>query len=643
MLEAAGAALVALLDPFRMLMLFIGLVAGGIIGMLPGLGGVAAASILLPFIYKLDPFSGLAMLLGALGVVYTADTITSVLVGTPGSPASGPTAIEGFAMARRGEAGRALGGAFLASMLGGLVGAVILTLSIPIAGPLVLAFGTPELLMLAIVGLAYASGLVGKNPVKGILAGALGLFLGTVGAAPAAAELRYTFGNPYLLEGFSLPIVALGFFGVAEVVTMLGEGGAIAQARYKITGWLDGARDVARNWTAVASGAVIGVVTGLIPAIGANASTWIAYGQAISSMRDKSMVGKGEPRGMLAAEGANNATVTTDLVPTMLFGVPGGPAAAIFLGALYIYSYYPGPRFVQSHADLMFLIIWSMAIAAIVGAFLSFLVSPWIARITHLEFGLVAAPLIVIMFIGAFESKKSLLDFNTLVAFGVLGWLMKRASWPRAPLLVGFVLATPIERNFWLTYQLHGWSWLIRPIVLLLVAIIVVQLGYNAWRDYRSGGSAALGETANSSGGRAAAPSYAETARCDLGFALSLAAVATFAAAVALAFEFQTDSRLVPLLAAVPGLLCACVMLVRHVRGRAEPISWPPRGELLQIGLLAAAVAAIHFVGFFIAIGIYVLVVLSTRTSLRFMLLPYAAAIVAAAWGIARLINIPLP
>jgi putative tricarboxylic transport membrane protein len=641
MLEAAGSALVALADPFRLMMLFVGIVAGGIIGMLPGLGGVAAVSILLPFVYKLEPLSGLAMLLGALGVVYTADTITSVLVGTPGSPASGPTAIEGFAMARDGEAGRALGGSFLASMLGGLIGVVILTLAIPIAGPLVLAFGTPELLMLAIVGLAYASGLVGKSPVKGILAGAFGLFLGTVGAAPAEAELRYTFGNPYLLDGFALAIVALGFFGIAEVVSMLGEGGAIAKTRYKITGWIDGVRDVAKNWTAIATGSVIGVVTGLIPAIGANASTWIAYGQAISSLKDKSKVGKGEPRGMLAAEGANNATVTTDLVPTMLFGVPGGPAAAIFLGALYIYGFYPGPRFVQTHSDIMFLIIWSMALAAILGAALSFLVSPWIARITRLEFGLIAAPLVVIMFIGAFESKKSLLDFNTLIAFGILGWLMKRAGWPRAPLLVGFVLAVPIERNFWLTYQLHGWSWLYRPIVLLLAAIIFAQLAYNAWRDFQSKAMAAAPEDA--------APRRVEhyppvtAGRYDLGFALSAAAFAMFAAAIAMSFSFRFDSRLVPLLAAVPGLLCAGLLVVQHLRDRIEPVAWPPPGELMQIGILIAAVAAVSYVGFFGAIAGYVLVVLATRTSLRLMLAPYAAAIVFSAWGLSKLLNIPLP
>src|SRR5262245_9360008 len=181
MLEAAASALFAFADPYRMSMLLIGLFAGGIIGMLPGLGGIGALSILLPFALKLDPFSGLALLLGATGIVYTSDTIAAILFGTPTSASSGPTAIEGFAMARRGEAGRALGGAFFASMIGGLIGAVVLTLSIPIAGPLVLALGSAELLMLALVGLAYASGLVGGSPAKGLLSAALGLFVGTIG------------------------------------------------------------------------------------------------------------------------------------------------------------------------------------------------------------------------------------------------------------------------------------------------------------------------------------------------------------------------------------------------------------------------------------------------------------------------------
>ena len=641
MWEAAGSALIRLLDPFRLLMLFTGMLAGGIIGMLPGLGGIGALSILLPFALKLDPLSGLAMLLGATGIVYTSDTISAILFGTPTSASSGPTAIEGFAMAQRGEAGRALGGAFLASMIGGLIGAVVLTLSIPIAGPLVLALGSAELLMLALVGLAYASGLVGGSPAKGLLSAALGLLVGTIGIAPSAPELRYTFGFPYLLDGFALTIVALGMFGVAEVIVMLGKGGAIAQERFKLSGWMDGVRDVGRNWRVVSMGSVIGVIFGIIPAVGATASTWIAYGQATSSAKDKSMVGKGDPRGMLAAEGANNATITTDLVPTLLFAVPGGPAAAVFLGALFVYGYFPGPRFVAQNLDLMFLIVWSSALAAIIGAAMCFAASPWIARLTRVDFGLVAAPLIAVILLGSFEAKKTVIDFVTLLGFGVLGWLMKRAQWPRAPFLVGFVLTDPIERNFWLAYQLHGWSWLKGPIVLGLIAVVAVHIivtARGALRARRETEAAAV-----LAGSAPAAHVSAANFAFNPGLALALAALAVFGSGIYMAFEFAPDSRLVPLLAAIPGLGATSFVLLHYLRAQRPEPGWPPLAEIKQILLLAACITTIPFTGFIPALAIYLVVLLWTCTRLRFWSLPYAAAVTAAAWGLSRAFNIPLP
>lgn len=640
MWQEAGTALVAFADPYRLAMLLIGLLAGGIIGMMPGLGGIGAVSILLPFVLTMDPFSGLAVLLGATGVVYTSDTIAAILFGTPTSASSGPTAIEGFAMARRGEAGRALGAAFLASMIGGLIGALVLTLAIPVAGPLVLALGTGELLMLAIVGLAYASGLVGDSPARGILAATLGLLLGTVGVAPSAPELRFTFGSPYLLDGFALTIVALGLFGVAEVIVMLGQGGAIAQQRFKLSGWAEGVRDVVRHWQVVAMGSVIGVVFGVIPAVGASASTWIAYGQAVSTARDKSMIGKGDPRGMLAAEGANNATITTDLVPTLLFAVPGGPAAAVFLGALFVYGYYPGPRFVQMNLDLMFLIVWSSALAAVLGAALCFAASPWIARITRIEFGLVAAPLIAVILLGSYEIKKSVLDFAALFGFGVLGWLMKRAQWPRAPLLVGFVLTEPIERNFWLAYQLHGWSWLRGPIVIALIVVVLIHIAVTFRRALAGSETRAAARPAVAA---PSAPAGALGIRLGLDLLLALGAALVLGAAIVRSFDFAPDSRLVPLLAAVPGLLAALALLAGHLRRRAPDSPWPPQSEVMQLAVLGAGLAAIPFVGFLPALGVYLSVMLWTRTNLRWLLVPYAALVTAAAWGLSKAFNIPLP
>lgn len=633
MLEEAGAAFVAFADPYRMGMLMIGLFAGGLIGMMPGLGGIGAVSILLPFALTLDPFSGLAVLIGATGVVYTSDTISAILFGTPTSASSGPTAIEGFEMARQGEAGRALGGAFLASMIGGLIGAVVLTLAIPIAGPLVLALGTGELLMLAIVGLAYASGLVGNSPAKGILSAALGLFLGTVGVAPSAPELRFTFGFPYLLDGFALTILALGLFGIAEVIVMLGQGGAIAQQQFKLTGWADGARDVIRHWKVVVMGSFIGVIFGVIPAVGASASTWIAYGQAVSTTKDKSKVGKGDPRGMLAAEGANNATITTDLVPTLLFAVPGGPAAAVFLGALFVYGYFPGPRFVQMNLDLMFLIVWSSALAAVLGAALCFLASPWIARLTRIDFGLVAAPLIAVILLGSFEAKKNVLDFFTLFGFGVAGWLMKRAQWPRAPLLVGFVLAEPIERNFWLAYQLHGWNWLKSPIVIGLIGVVIVHFALTFRRAWAARKAAAP----------AAEPTPQAGRRIDLGLLLAIAAAALFVAGLWLSFDLAFDSRLVPTLAIVPGVAAATAVIVARLRGDSAAVDWPPRREASQLLLLGAGITAIPLAGFLPALGGYLAAMLWTCSTLRWLIVPYVAAILAAAYGLSHAFNIPVP
>ncbi|HEX5779677.1 MAG TPA: tripartite tricarboxylate transporter permease [Xanthobacteraceae bacterium] len=630
----AATALVAFADPYRMGMLMIGLLAGGIIGMMPGLGGIGAVSILLPFALTLDPFSGLAVLIGATGVVYTSDTISAILFGTPTSASSGPTAIEGFALARRGEAGRALGGAFLASMIGGLIGAVVLTLAIPIAGPLVLALGTGELLMLAIMGLAYASGLVGDSPIKGLLSAAIGLFLGTVGVAPSAPELRFTFGFPYLLDGFALTILALGLFGVAEVIIMLGQGGAIAQQQFKLTGWADGARDVIRHWKVVVMGSFIGVIFGVIPAVGASASTWIAYGQAVASAKDKSMTGKGDPRGMLAAEGANNATITTDLVPTLLFAVPGGPAAAVFLGALFVYGYFPGPRFVQMNLDLMFLIVWSSALAAILGAALCFLASPWIARLTRVDFGLVAAPLIAVILLGSFEAKKNVLDFYALFGFGVFGWLMKRAQWPRAPLLVGFVLAEPIERNFWLAYQLHGWTWLKSPIVIALIGVVILHVALTFRRALAARKLATAADQ----------PVREKTSLTpDIGLLLAAAATGLFGAAILMSFDLAFDSRLVPLLAAVPGLIAALAVATSRLRGDTAPVAWPPRREATQLALLGCGIAAIPLTGFLPALGGYLTVMLWTCSTLRFLIVPYVAVIVAAAYGLSRAFNIPVP
>lgn len=565
MLDYAGTAFLALMEPMRLLALFAGMAGGIIFGMLPGLGGVAAVSILLPFIYLMDSFSGLAMLLGAISTVYTSDTITSVLVGAPGSPASAPTAIEGHALAKEGHAAMALGVGFLASMVGGLIGAVVLLFAIPIAGPIVLMLGTPELLMFALVGLYFASSMVGDNLAKGLGAACFGLLLGVVGAAPAAANYRFTFDQAYLLDGLSLTVVALGLFGIPEVVSMLSSGGGIANERTPLTKWNSGFSEFWRHRWLILRSSLIGVFGGFVPAVGASASTWIAYGHAVSSAKDKSKFGHGEIRGIAAAEGANNATIISDLVPTLLFSVPGGPAAAIFLGAMFSLGYYPGPRMVSENPDLMFLIVWSVALASIIGAAICFFITPAIARLTQIRFALIAAPLVLVMVLGAYQSTSSIGDIFVLITIGVVGWMMKHGGWPRAPALVGFVLAGPMEQYFWLTNQLHGWTWLMRPGVVIIAMFIIVPLILQLYRWRRSRRvSPEAGSAGTDASGRPAP--RADKTRATVALALAALMVLVFGYAFWEFLSFAPDSKLLPGVAILPGAAFSMLLLVQSLR-----------------------------------------------------------------------------
>ncbi|MCC1481159.1 tripartite tricarboxylate transporter permease [Roseibaca sp. Y0-43] len=643
-MDVALAALSELFEPLRLFALLMGVLAGMVFGMLPGLGGVAAVSIMLPFVFLFDNYAGLALLLGAISVVYTSDTITSVLLGAPGSPASAPTAIEGHAMAKRGEAATALGLGFLASMVGGLVGAITLALAIPVAGPIVLALGTPELLMFAMVGLYFASSMIGRDLAVGLAAGCLGLLIGTIGPAPAAANFRFTFGQAYLLDGLSLTIVALGLFAVPEIISMLSGGGGISAKKQVVSNWSAGFSEFWKSRWLILRSALIGTFGGFVPAVGANASTWVAYGHAMRSTKDKSRFGKGEPRGVAAAEGANNATVISDLVPTLLFSVPGGPAAAIFLGALFSFGFYPGPRMVTEEPVLLYLIVWSVALASIVGAAICFAITPMVAQLTRIRFALIAAPLMLVMIAGAYQATQSMGDIAMLLLLGVIGWIMKQAEWPRAPILVGFVLAKPVEQYFWLTTQIHGWTWLARPGVLLIASFIVFPLlwrGWTIWREKRGSGETVKNDDiATPPAVEPAGTSAARLAMAGLG-------VLIFGYALFEVTGFRANARLLPLLAIVPGLALAIFVLVREMRrflSHRDLFHVEAKSDYPIIALLLGYAFGIALVGFQLATAAFLLLVLIRFAGMRLLgATLYAAVLFLGINGLFTLMRITPP
>jgi len=462
--------------------MMIGVVVGLMIGVFPGLGGIAGLSLMMPFLYGLDTTSALAMLIGLVAVIPTSDTFASVLMGIPGSSASQATVLDGFPLAKQGQAARALSAAFFASLVGGLIGAVILTLFVQIARPLILAFSSAELFMLSVFGLSMVGVLAGKSLVKGIAACGLGLVIGSIGDAPATGESRMVFGVDYLYDGIPLVVVGLGLFAIPEIVDLLRRDQAISGGAKLGSGWFRGIRDVIDNWWLTLRCSSLGALIGAIPGLGGTVVDWIAYGHAVQTVKKDPQFGKGDIRGVIAPESANNAKEGGGLLPTLLFGIPGGGAMAVFLGGMVLLGIQPGPSMVGNNLDITYKIVWSLALANVLGAGLCILLAVPISRLTLIPFKLLAPFMIVVVCFAAFQSTRTLEDLVALLALGVLGIYMRRFGWPRPALLIGFVLATQAETYLYQAVQFYGWEFLTRTGVMIIMGLTAgsIWLGLRA-------------------------------------------------------------------------------------------------------------------------------------------------------------------
>ncbi len=486
-LPALNEAFSLILTPQSILYLIGGVLLGLSVGVFPGLGGIAGLSLVLPFIYGMDPVSGLSLMVGLVAVIPTSDTFASVLLGIPGSSASQATVLDGFPLSKNGQAARALAAAFVSSLFGGLFGAVLLTFFILIARPLVLAFGVPELLLLTILGFSMVGVLAGRSLLKGLIAVGLGMSIGAIGEAPAQGSSRMDFGYWYLQDGFSLVIVGLGIFAIPEIISLLRQNRAISKDAKLGAGWMDGIRDWwANKWLSLRC-ASIGVVVGVVPGLGGSVVDWISYGHTVQTTRDRSKFGKGEIRGVIGPESSNNAKEGGGLVPTLIFGIPGSGSMAVFIGGLILLGYQAGPQMIRNDLDITYTVVWSLALANVVGAGLCIFLSGGIARLTTIRFPLLVPFLFMVIAFAAFQSKQTLWDLGALVAIGLLGIFMRRFDWSRPAFLIGFVLADQAEVYTYQAAQIASikkrtggleamLSYLFSPVGLVLIAIIVVSV-----------------------------------------------------------------------------------------------------------------------------------------------------------------------
>jgi putative tricarboxylic transport membrane protein len=487
MFEAAIEALGMVLDPGRLTFLLLGVSIGLVIGLLPGMGGIVGMSILLPFVFGMEPATGIGLLVGMIAVQHTADTFPSVLIGVPGSSGAQATVMDGYPLAKQGQARRALGAAFFSSMIGGLIGAVALFIALPLGRPLALALGSPELFMMTLLGLSMVALLAGSSPRLGLASVCLGLLLGSVGSAPTVAAYRYTFDSLYLYSGISIGVLALGLFAVPEMINLLVERRAVTETASLSGSYRTGIRDVIRHKWLVLRSAVLGVFVGFVPGLGGSVVDWIAYGAAKSSYRDNQNFGKGDIRGVVGPESANNAKEGGTLIPTLMFGIPGSGTTAILLSGLVLLGVEPGPRLVTEETSLVLSIVWTLAIANLVGAGACLMLSGRIARLSLIPASRLVPFLLVIMVVAAYQSTRSWQDILAFFAIGGLGYAMFRGGWPRPPLLIGFVLAPAAERYLTLSITRFGAEWLWRPGVIAIAVISLIILFGGQLLKRRSG------------------------------------------------------------------------------------------------------------------------------------------------------------
>ena len=494
MIDVFLSALGTLLSLDHMIYLMIGVLVGLVVGILPGLGGIAGMSLFLPFVYGVPPTAAFAMLIGMLAVVPTSDTFTSVLMAIPGSASSQATILDGFPLARRGEAARALSAAFASSFVGGLFGALVLTAFVLVARPLILLFSSAELFMLGALGLSMVGVLSGKSMPKGIAACSLGLLAGAIGTAPATGEFRLDLGTIYLGDGLPLVVIALGIFAIPEIIELLRLGETISSKPTLGRGWIQGLKDTWTHRWLVLRCSGIGCILGAVPGIGGSVIDWIAYGHVVQIAKDKSQFGKGDIRGVLAPESSNNAKDGGALLPTLLFGVPGTGSMAIFLGGMALVGVDPGPSMVGRNLEITYVIIWSLALANVIGTVLCVMVTPSVVRLTTMPYGFVAPCMMLAICFAAFQVNRDMADLYALFAAGALGIWMKRFDWPRPAFLIGFVLADPLETYLYQAVQFHGWGFVTRPGVMILIAIMAISVyfgvKYNPKQSFEASGTA---------------------------------------------------------------------------------------------------------------------------------------------------------
>lgn len=458
--------------------MLIGVVAGTVVGIIPGLGGLFLLALLLPFTYSMDMFAAFALLVSAAAVTGTSNTVTAVMFGVPGTAGGVAVTFDGHPMAKKGRANEAMAASFMASALAGIFGVIVIAILLPVLRPVVLWFGPPEFFMLVLVAVVLMAYAVRGDHLKALLSGGLGLMVSFIGLEGSTGTTRYTFDILYLWDGLKIVPVIIGLFAITEMLILLRNGsqlsGKAALVSKEPGGTRRGIRASFRHWRTLLQSSLIGVWVGLLPGVGGETSQFISYSQAQRTSKRGKHFGTGEVEGVIAADASTNSKDASSLMPTLLFGIPGSAQMALLLAAFLIFGVEPGPAMLGEQLDITVFLLLILVVAHIAATMLCLSMSRIVSLLVRVKVAYLVGAILVISLFGAYTTSNNIGDIWVAVTAGLVGYFMAKTGLSRATFIVGMVLGPLLEHNLTLTQQIHGWGFLTRPIVIVLILAIAL-------------------------------------------------------------------------------------------------------------------------------------------------------------------------
>ena len=462
------------LNLINIVAIFAGTAIGLFVGAMPGLSATMAIALLLPLTFGLPPATGISMLASLYLAAMYGGSIAAILIRTPGTPAAAATVLDGYPMAQKGQAGKALGVSLVASLVGGIISSIALLTVAPILGKIALQFGPIELFAVAVLGMTIIGSLSQGSTTKGLLAGAIGVMIAMVGMDPISGAPRFTFGYLQLFSGISFVVALIGLFSIPQAIRLIEKDIKLQKANKITDKMLPTLKELKTMWVTMIRSSFIGIFTGLIPGTGGDTACWFGYNEAKRFSKHKEKFGTGYPEGVAASEAANNAVVGGALIPTLALGIPGSSGTAVLMGGLMVHGIMPGPTLMTEYADVTYTLIWAVMLAnfAMFGVGLLFTrVSVSVTKVPNK----VLAPIIVILsVIGSFSIHNSVFDVGLMFGFGLLGYFMEKIKMPTAPMIVGLILGMMLDNSFNQSMMMSQDDYLVffkNPIAATLLAI----------------------------------------------------------------------------------------------------------------------------------------------------------------------------